>query len=191
MRYKAIVFDFFGVICSEVAPFWLTRHFTDSEAKRIKAHVVHAADLGDISQEEMFGQLGAMTNTHPSQVEREWFEHVQIDTAAVDLVRKSKQWAQLGLLTNSPSGFIRSILREYQLDTMFDAIVVSSEVRRAKPDASIYELMLASLSVPAGVALMIDDNPVNVDGAVRVGMEGILFGSVVQLELALQELFAR
>jgi HAD superfamily hydrolase (TIGR01509 family) len=152
---------------------------------------VHSADLGKIDQKEMFGQLGGMTNTPPKQIEREWFEHVKIDTAAVELVRKLKARSQLGLLTNSPSGFVRSILRNHQLDSMFEQIVVSSEVRCAKPDPKIYELMLASLSLPASAALMIDDNPENVAGATRVGMGGLLFTSAGQLERAISELFAQ
>ncbi|HVR11680.1 MAG TPA: HAD family phosphatase [Thermoanaerobaculia bacterium] len=191
MCYRAIVFDFFGVICSEVAPFWLARHFSESEAKRVKADIVHAADLGEISQGDMLAQLGAMTNIPPQQIRQEWDEYVRIDVNVVNVVRSLKAQFRLGLLTNSASEFVRSILQRHQLETAFDAIVVSSEVRSAKPDNRIYELMLAALAVPASTALMIDDNPDNVAGAISVGMQGIVFTSIEQLETAMSKALAR
>ena len=51
MPYKAIVFDFFGVICSEVAPQWLLHHLeTEEKARAIKTEIVGAADRGDRRQ---------------------------------------------------------------------------------------------------------------------------------------------
>jgi HAD superfamily hydrolase (TIGR01509 family) len=190
MRYQAIIFDFFGVICSEVAPFWLARHFGEAEAVRVKTDIVHLADVGGISEEEMFERLGLITNITPTQIRQEWFELAQIDQKMVSLVRSLRGVVRLGLLTNSPSSFVRSILAIHQLDSVFDAIVVSSETLFTKPDPRIYETMLTCLSVPASATLMIDDNPDNVGGAVRSGIKAILFSSVHQLESEAPELFA-
>ena len=39
MEKKLIVFDFFGVISSEIAPVWLRKYFNEEDAKRIKAEM--------------------------------------------------------------------------------------------------------------------------------------------------------
>ena len=36
MSIKAVIFDFFGVISTEVSPFWFAERFTDEEAKILK-----------------------------------------------------------------------------------------------------------------------------------------------------------
>ena len=66
----------------------------------------------------------------------------------------------------------------------------SSEERCAKPDPEIFELLLARLSVPARAALLVDDNPANVAGAIRVGMDGIVFSSMKQLKSEMPDVFA-
>lgn len=185
MSYKALIFDFFGVVCSEVAPFWLARHLSQSEAAEIKASVVHAADLGEVSQEEMFSALSEITQVPADQIEKEWLSYVRIDTEVVDFIATLRPKYRLGLLTNSPSLFVRGILERHRLGDLFETIIVSSENHCAKPDPAIYEKMLASLNVRASDTLMIDDNPANVAAAIGVGMEGIVFQSCSQLRSAI------
>ena len=183
MRYEALVFDFFGVICSEVAPFWLAKHFDDTEAKRVKAQVLHAADIGHISQKQLFAQLSAMARTSPRQIQQEWSEYIFINSKVTDFLHRIKGTCRLGLLTNAVSEFVRPIISNNNLSGIFDVIIVSSEVGHTKPTSTIYKMMLTRLSVPASGTLMIDDNPENIAGAIRVGMKGLLFTSSRQLEL--------
>ena len=56
-------------------------------------------------------------------------------------------------------------------------VVDSSAVGMRKPDADIYEHVLAELGVAAHEAVMVDDTPVNLDGAAAVGMHTVLVGS--------------
>ncbi|HYG60117.1 MAG TPA: HAD-IA family hydrolase [Symbiobacteriaceae bacterium] len=181
MTSDVLVFDFFGVICSEIAPFWLARYLPVDEAARVKATVVHAADIGELSQQDMFSQLGEIAHVSPKQVEEEWWSYVVIDRDVVEMIRKLKVDHTVALLTNAPAEFVRAILRKYELFPLFHAIVVSGEERCAKPDPIIYQRMLERLSVPAAQTVMIDDNPVNVKGAEAAGMNGLLFESSDQL----------
>ena len=50
-RDKALIFDYFGVLSSEVAPFWLERYFDRETAARLKAQVVARADRGELTEE--------------------------------------------------------------------------------------------------------------------------------------------
>jgi putative hydrolase of the HAD superfamily len=185
MPYSTLVFDFFGVICSEVAPHWLAKYLSRDEALEIKDTVVDAADRGVLSQEALFSTLAKRAHVTPEQVEREWVSYVHIDSQIVSLIEKLRPKVKLGLLTNSPAPFVRRILTDNDLERLFDSIVVSSEHGCAKPDAAIYKTVLNDLHVKSENALMIDDNPTNVAGAIAIGMGGLLFESAGQLDSAL------
>jgi putative hydrolase of the HAD superfamily len=72
---------------------------------------------------------------------------------------------------------VRHLLNVNQLEPLFDAIVVSSEVRSAKPDREIYEIALRKLSSAPSESVMVDDNPDNIEGAARAGMSGLVFST--------------
>ncbi|MBI3589646.1 MAG: HAD-IA family hydrolase [Candidatus Liptonbacteria bacterium] len=182
--YQALVIDFFGVICSEVAPHWLGRYFSPTRAEQIKATIVHAADVGDISQSTMFDQLANLAGISVPRAEAEWEAEVRIDVDMIDFVIAAAPLYKVGMLTNSPSPFVRGILRRHKLSGLFRAIVVSSEIRTAKPERRAYERILKELGTVASAAFMIDDNPVNVAAAAKIGMKGIVFHSVDDVKRA-------
>jgi putative hydrolase of the HAD superfamily len=68
----------------------------------------------------------------------------------------------------------------------FDYLCFSGELRIGKPDLAIYHACLEALGVPAPQALFIDDREVNIQAAHAVGMHGIVFRSVEQLEADLE-----
>jgi len=63
----------------------------------------------------------------------------------------------------------------------FEHTIFSCDVKCVKPDAAIYELLLAQLRVPAGEVLFIDDHPGNVAGAKAVGLHTIHFSTYAAL----------
>src|SRR5438105_4990729 len=105
-KYEALVIDFFGVICSEIAPHWLVRYFPPAQAAEIKANVVHAADVGQVSQSTMFDNLAELAKIPAERVEAEWISEVSINRGVVDFLRNARRLYKLGLLTNSPSPFV-------------------------------------------------------------------------------------
>ena len=56
-------------------------------------------------------------------------------------------------------------------------VVDSSVVGMRKPDAEIFAHLLGELGVHADEAVLVDDTPVNLDGARLVGMQTVLVGS--------------
>ena len=53
-------------------------------------------------------------------------------------------------------------------------VIDSSAVGMRKPDAEIYRHLLAELGVEPAQAVLVDDTPVNLDGAAAVGMQTVL-----------------
>jgi HAD superfamily hydrolase (TIGR01509 family) len=185
MQYQGIVFDCFGVICTEIAAVWLPRYMSPAAAAEVKSRLFGAADRGDVSQDALLDQLGALVGLSPSTVESEWNACAVIDDRLVALVERLGARYRVALLTNATAPFVRELLSRYDLGRLFRVVVVSGERRIAKPDRRIYELTLSEMGLPAAETLLIDDNPANVDGARTVGMDGIVYQSVEDLEAEL------
>ena len=57
----------------------------------------------------------------------------------------------------------------------FDALVISGEIKKAKPDREIYEYLLSTYDLVPEECLFIDDNPANIAMAKLLGIHGYLF----------------
>ena len=57
----------------------------------------------------------------------------------------------------------------------FDALVISGEIKVAKPDKEIYEYLLSTYNLVPEECIFIDDNPANIAMAKSLGIHGYLF----------------
>jgi putative hydrolase of the HAD superfamily len=81
---------------------------------------------------------------------------------------------RLALVTNGASCLQREKFEASGLADRFEAVVVSGELRSAKPDPSVYACALEALGARAGEAVMVGDSLANdVDGAVAAGVRAI------------------
>lgn len=178
---KTIVFDFFGVICSEIAPFVLPKYMAPDVAVEFKRTIVLDADLGRISQEEMFEKLAEVARVPAKQLEEEFYALVRIDGEVVKLIEGLKQSYRIGLLTNAVVPFVRDVMAEHDIERLFHDILVSAEEGMAKPDPAYYARLLERMGARPQDSVMIDDNPDNLVGARAAGMDGLLFESAAKL----------
>jgi len=57
----------------------------------------------------------------------------------------------------------------------FNWLTLSCEVGSVKPEAPIYRHVLEGVGVPASRAVLVDDRPINIEGAQAIGMPGVVF----------------
>ena len=69
----------------------------------------------------------------------------------------------------------------------FQEIVLSGKEKQIKPNAAIYQTLLARIGKEAEACIFIDDSLVNVQAAQQLGFDAIHFHSPTQLGYALQE----
>jgi len=69
----------------------------------------------------------------------------------------------------------------------FEEIILSGEVKLAKPDPAIYELLLQRVNRPAEQCLFIDDNERNIAAAQKLGLQTIHFSTPERLYTELAE----
>ena len=184
---KTVIFDFFGVICSEIAPFVLPKYMSATDAVRYKATIVQDADLGIISQGEMFARLSQIAQVPAARLEEEFWSYVRIDSATVALIERVRRSTKVALLTNAIVPFVRKIMARHDLARLFDTIAVSAEEHMAKPDPAFFRLLLDRMGVAPKDAVFLDDNPINLEGAKNAGLDTILFVSAGQAERELKE----
>ena len=185
---KIILFDFFGVICSEIAPFWFRRHFTDDEADRVKMEIVTPADRGDITEDELFRNISRLLGIPPEVVREEWMSFVRIDCELVEYIRELKRTHKVYLFSNAIGSFIERILDKYSLYSLFDGIFISSDIHLIKPDAEYFNYCLERIGANPNDCIFTDDNIKNIEGALGVGITAIHYTTFADYKRELNSL---
>lgn len=179
---QAIIFDFFGVICSEITPFVLPLYMSAEAAIAYKASVVERSDLGEIDLADVLDHLSHMTGAAPADLEAAFWGCVKIDAEMVALMESLRGHTKVGLLSNAMRPFLRQILEKHDLTRLFDTMVISCEEHLTKPNPAIYRLIVERLDVPPSECFFTDDNPANVEAARGIGMQAAQFTGVAQLK---------
>ena len=92
----------------------------------------------------------------------------------------------IALVSNA---FGRGCYAGFDLDALADAVVISSEVGIRKPSRKIYAIACERLGVDPHRAVMVDDLQQNLDGAARLGIDGVLHTDAADTRKQLSERF--
>jgi HAD superfamily hydrolase (TIGR01509 family) len=141
------------------------------------------ASLGEISAQQHWeavaGRLGRPLAEAPA-LREEFFGGDALDRELLEFVRTLRPDRRTGLISNAWAD-TRDYIVHNRFDDAFDLLVISAEVGLLKPDPRIYELALRGAGAPPAAALLVDDMPANVEGAMAAGMSAILFKDTDQL----------
>jgi 2-haloacid dehalogenase len=85
-------------------------------------------------------------------------------------------------LTNFSSEKFPPTRTRYPFLEWFQDIIVSGEVKLAKPDPEIFKLTLKRIGLPAADCIYIDDTPGNIEVAALLGFRSMLFMNATQLQ---------
>lgn len=88
---------------------------------------------------------------------------------------------RLYCLTNMARGTFQFVYGRFPFWKLFEGIVVSSFIRKIKPDPAIFRYLLDTYRLPAKECFFLDDNAANVEGARSVGIEAEVFESAGQM----------
>jgi epoxide hydrolase-like predicted phosphatase len=181
---KAIVFDFFGVICSN--EYWqLAKDYSQANFDFQKS--AEQTNLGSIPWQSFISKLAAATNKTTDEV-NQMYSSERLDPRLIGLIEILHKKYKIGLLTNANHQFIDDILNRNNILRLFDTVVISSKEGIIKPDPKIYQLVLDRLGVKAQESIYIDDLEKHVEGANKLGIHGILYKDFNNLQLELSRL---
>jgi HAD superfamily hydrolase (TIGR01509 family) len=174
-KVKVIWIDFFGVICSEIAPFWFQKYFSEEESLLLKEKYFIPADVGDISNSELMNHLSKLVGKTAGELDKEFYSSVKINREVVAYLEKLKKTHTIILCSNASSIFLRTIIKDNNLGHLFDEIIISSEIKCRKPDNQFFDKCLQLSECPKEEIIFIDDNKVNIESAKNFGVQTILF----------------
>ena len=172
---KVILFDFFGVISSEVSPIFFKRYFNDEDAKLIKEEIMSKGDKGELSEEEIYDLISKRVNITPLKVKEDFKELIDINNELVSYIKELKKEYKVYLLSNAISSFLRRILKENNLYELFNEVYISSEIKLIKPYKEFFNYVIEKENLDPSLCVMIDDNKKNIEGAINCKLNGIVF----------------
>ena len=78
-------------------------------------------------------------------------------------------------------------MQQYPIFSLLDGRVISSEEHLIKPEPAIYQCLLDRYNLIPEECLFADDKPVNIQGAIAIGMHGIVFRNSAQFRQEIRQ----
>lgn len=195
-KIKWILFDVSGVI----VPFTLlnpdgyelgSRFFNQKELEGVffeKSYKNYM--LGLISHEQFVGDYIQKKKLDISVEEFDEIlkKDVKPTVGMVDLFQKLEQNYSLALATNEGKLITKYKVEGSGVIPYISKVIPSYLLRELKPHPAFYKKMLKKIGTTAAECVFIDDKKENVATAKMLGMEGILFTDMLQLEKDLHAL---
>lgn len=172
---KALIFDFYGVICNEIGTWWYKNIPPSELVPELKINFDAPSDTGEISDKEFFAGIAGSIGLTGEEVRTQWSTQAKIDTELIKFIKKIKSSYKIAICSNTISDLFYELLDKNEIRELFDVIVASSEVGMVKPNADIYNYTLVQLNIEANEAIFVDDRLRNIDGARAVGIDGVIF----------------
>jgi len=183
-KINTFIFDCFGVICSSTLSAW----YKDNMLKRgledkNLLDVFNEFDLGKLSEDDIANYFSKYEgiNSTKEKIQEEIDGYLKLDERLASVILELKsQGLKVALLSNANSTFFdRMVYPKYpQFKGLFDEIVISSEVGMTKPGKDIYLHALGKINSKPEESLFIDDSQINVDSAIKLGINGFLYTNV-------------
>ena len=174
---KAIILDMYGVIMKETGDGFVpyVRGFFPDLSPETIYGIWDKADVGELPSAEVFRQLGFTGDLE--KVEREYLDTLEINHAFYGFASRMKKNHKLALITNDSREWSAYLRDKFNLDSYFDAISVSGELKMKKPDQRIFAHTIKNLGCSPEDCAYVDDRRFNVTAAQSLGMRAVLFNS--------------
>ena len=181
---KAIIFDFGGVLYpvnyeATIEAFAkLGLNASDSFFSKAKqSTVTDAYEKGEISTQAFYNEIlrSLPTPSTPYEIEKAWTAILQgLNKDKLAFVQECRMKLPSYLLSNINEAQFRQIKHELGDTTIhdyFDGVYLSFEMGMRKPNANIFEHVMAHTAYKPEELFFIDDSPQHVEGAKKLGIK--------------------
>lgn len=196
---KNVVFDMGGVLINFDAERYTARFVSDvGDRALIRRELFRSVewiqmDRGTITDEEAITSVSARLPQRLHQAVRDildnWHQDIPPLDGVYDLVAELKDKGYgVYLLSNTCTRF-HSFRKNIPALRFFDGEFISADHHLVKPEPGIYQCFLEEMGLQGAECVFIDDVPLNVEGAIRCGINGIVYhGDPVLLRRQLREM---
>jgi HAD superfamily hydrolase (TIGR01509 family) len=184
-KIKAVIFDFGGVLVRMVDD-----RPRQKLAEELKVPISRLDDLvffSETAKKASYGEikvnhhwaavgdaLGIQPEGMPDFLERYWSAD-DVNWELLEFIKNLRPRYKVSLLSNAWDDLRKTMHERWNMDVLFDDLVISAEVGIVKPDPRIFHLAMERLGVQPAEAVFIDDMQINVEAARQQGLEGIQF----------------
>ena len=105
---------------------------------------------------------------------------------AEQLVAETSEAVAVAMLSNMNAVHWELAVREWPLIGHFDHVFTSFQLGLIKPDTEVFAHVAEALSVPPQRILFLDDNIINVDGAIAAGLQAERVRGIAEARAAVQ-----
>ncbi|HTU73478.1 MAG TPA: HAD family phosphatase [Trebonia sp.] len=185
MTYRGLLLDFGGVVTTD--PLAELSAFCAREGlpRDAFARVLHeaegqaayqAVEAGVISQRDFEVTIGRMLGLADRGLLKRALGGLRPRPEVLELVRRARSEEILvGLLSNSWGEGDYDPYGGYDLEALFDAVVISGDAEVRKPNLAIYLLAAGELGLQPQECVFVDDTAANLPPAETAGMATVLF----------------
>ena len=197
MSYRGLILDFGGVVTTDfyggLSAFCVREGLGPDafvDAIRTSAEgrsALKAVERGELPQREFEQVLGRLLGVDDTGLLARALADMRPRPEVIDLAARARAaGVRTAILSNSLGTGDHDIYAEYDLDRLFDAVVISDRVGLRKPGPEIYQLTASKIGLPPEMCLFVDDTEGNLPTARDLGMGTLLFtgagGEVAEIE---------
>ena len=200
MQIKVLMFDFGGVLMRtlDLMPRrrWEIRYGLpawDLANLVLDNPIAHQATVGTAQSNDVWNYVGAelgLSDSELADLERDFWNGDKLNLDLIDYIRSKSETYRSFILSNAWLD-ARVLFDSIPELNIFEEIIISAEVGMAKPDGSIFLYACDKTGVAASQIVFVDDMEENVDAAIALGMNGIVFESTAQTLIDLNKIIEK
>jgi FMN phosphatase YigB (HAD superfamily) len=172
---RLILFDFYGVISSEIAPKWFNNHIKDSTyAAILKNKYFKPADLGLFTFKETIHNMAIDLGFNEEEILTEMKSYAKLKIPLLDKIKELKKRNTIGLLSNAAIGIFDILFPSLDFNLYFDnKCFISCDYKIKNPDLKFYNLAVEGFDQNFDEIYFIDDNISNIKVLENTKIKGI------------------
>jgi len=148
-------------------------------------------DRGVITEEEAVNKICSRSAENSEIIKTIMHNWYQILTPIEDTVEVLKELKHKGhriyFLSNFHLLAYEDVIKRYDFFQYFDGGILSCKEKLMKPEKEIYDKLIEKYKIKPEESIFIDDTMVNVESAIKLGFEAILFTNSKDLKKELNQ----
>jgi putative hydrolase of the HAD superfamily len=188
---SAVIFDCYGVLTTDGWLEFCDANLKDPLQRALARDLLHQHDKGFISLTEFATQAAELTHVSSEELEHVISNHDNKNEPLLAYIAELKtKGLKIGMLSNVGEDWLNHFLTAAER-ALFDDILLSYKVNLTKPDPLIYQMAVDRLEMIPQQCVFVDDRQGNIDGAMNIDMQGILYNGFDSFKQSLEALLAR
>ncbi|MFE6272336.1 HAD-IA family hydrolase [Streptomyces goshikiensis] len=179
-----LILDFGGVLTTPLLPVVLAFEqreglpqgacisalYQDPEGVRVTSDL----ERGAVSQTEWNEIAGAKLGVSPDNLMGRIFGDLRPEPLLINAAAAARRAGlKVGILSNSVGLAPWDLYDGYELDALYDSVVISEHHNMRKPDAGLFEVALKEMDLAAEDCVFVDDTEAYVQAAEKLGFAGV------------------